>query len=94
MTYNEVSRQIGFIGYIPFPDVKSLKLLCTRLAMEPDLENYMQALRIYRFCPEAINDEQKIAILLLREVLYHAKTSLWGTSRCESLSKTELNFLK
>lgn len=93
MTYNEVSKAVGFMGSIPFPDVKSIKLLCSKLAMEPDLETYMHALRIYRFSPVAKSYDEKVAMLLLREVLFHAKESLWGLANVERLTKSELGFL-
>lgn len=94
MTYNELSKQVGFIGSMPFPDITFLKSLCKELAMTPSIERYRRALEIYRFSPEAENDNQKMAILLLRNVMYHAQNSLWDTGNIEKLNKLELKFLK
>ena len=94
MTYQELSKFVGFIGYVPFPEKEIVKSVCKRLRMNPDIETYAEGLRIYRFAPVAANNEQKLLMVQLKQGLYEAKKELWGTKKKEVINKAELNFLK
>ncbi len=94
MTYQEVSKKVGYLGSIPFPKKKNIQDLCKKLLLEPDITTFSEALSIYRFAPEATDENQRITILLLKQALHLARKELWGSGSVVFVNKVELNFLK
>lgn len=94
MTYNEMSRKVGYLGSIPFPSKDQVETLCQNLMLEPDITTYIEALSIYRFAPVAENDEQRMIIVKLGRTLRWSKRLIWGFNDEKFMGKVEVDFLK
>ena len=53
LTYQDISREIGYAGYVPYPPKDSIRSLALNLCENPTVDDFKLALRIFRFAPEA-----------------------------------------
>ncbi len=53
LTYQDISREVGYAGYVPYPPKDTIKSLAINLCEDPTVEDFKLALRIFRFAPEA-----------------------------------------
>jgi hypothetical protein len=76
-SYNTVSREIGYQGYMDFPPKKEVDQLLGDLSISPNLQDFKKALRLYRFLPEAQTAEQQRIIYMLQLGLSLSKKELF-----------------
>lgn len=86
LTYQEISREIGYAGYVPYPPKESVKSLALNLCENPTVEDFKLALRIFRFAPEAQTHGEVEMINMLDAGLGSARSLLSLSSPSWSLS--------
>jgi len=76
VTYNEISNEVGHVGYRPYPTLSEAKSLCRKLQSDPNLEDFKEALSLYRFVPEAQTNEERSVIQIIDNALAEGKERL------------------
>ncbi len=78
--YRDISNEVGFSGYLPYPPKERIQSLFNRLCQNPTIKDFKEALRIFRFAPEARTAAEveiigmlNTGLILARNHLYHAQ---------------------
>ncbi len=77
VTYHEISKEIGYIGRLPYPSKERVKSLFHNLCSDPNIQDYKTALRLYRFMPEARTKVQVEMVYMVDLGLAVATESLY-----------------
>lgn len=77
-SYAEVSKSVGFEGFSTFPSKEEVQQLLWNLTFRPSLEDYKEALSLYRFLPEAWNHRQPEIVYTINEALLIGEKSLFA----------------
>lgn len=92
-SYNTISREIGYQGYMPFPPTKEIDKLLNDLSINPNLNDFKTALSLYRFLPEAQTAEQQRIIYMLQLGLSLSKEELFTPEEKQPLVKLALSYI-
>ena len=76
-SYNQISKEVGYVGYLPFPTMEKMDELLSDLSLNPNLSDFKKALRLYRFIPEAETDEEQRIVYMLQLGLSISKKELF-----------------
>lgn len=77
LTYQEISKEIGYTGYIQYPPREWAESLFYNLCANPSVNDFKAALRIFRFAPEAKTPAEVEIIHMLDMGLVAAKHNLY-----------------
>ncbi|MDH3710581.1 MAG: hypothetical protein OER04_11865 [Cyclobacteriaceae bacterium] len=77
LTYQEISKEIGYVGHVPYPPKERVQTLYESLRDEPTVDDFKTALRIFRFAPEAQTANEAAIIYMLNLGLGSAKKDLY-----------------
>lgn len=76
-SYHQISQEIGYTGYMPYPSLESVQSLFQNLCSNPTIVDFKNALRLYRFTPEAKTPDQAEIIRMMQTGLGVAMKSLY-----------------
>lgn len=92
-SYNAISKEIGYIGYIPFPSIEEMDRLLNSLSLNPTISDFKKALSLYRFTPEAKTEEERRIICMLQLGMAIAKKDLFSEEvEKQRVFQTALNY--
>ncbi|MDH3710674.1 MAG: hypothetical protein OER04_12335 [Cyclobacteriaceae bacterium] len=74
--YSDISKEVGFVGFRTYPTIEDAKKLLGNMVSRPNLENYKEALSLFRFLPEAKDQEQMEIVSTLNDALA-VGTQIW-----------------
>jgi hypothetical protein len=77
-SYNIISREIGYQGYMPYPPEEEIDKLFGDLSTNPTTEAFRKALSLYRFLPEAKTEKQLKTVYMLQLGLSISKERLFS----------------
>lgn len=77
ISYNQVSEEVGYIGYMPYPSLDVVQQLFQSLCNNPTVTDFKNALKLYRFTPEAKTPDQTEIIRLMQTGLSIAMNRLY-----------------
>ena len=75
-TYNEISSEVGHVGYRPYPSVNEATCLWQKMQSNPNEDDFKEALSLYRFVPEARTSEERNVIQIIDRALAEGKERL------------------
>ncbi|MGI9542810.1 MAG: hypothetical protein ACR2MX_06085 [Cyclobacteriaceae bacterium] len=75
-TYNEISSEVGHVGYRPYPSMTEATSLWRKLQSNPNVDDFKEALSLYRFVPEARTCEERNVIQIIDRALAEGKERL------------------
>lgn len=75
-TYNEISSEVGHVGYRPYPSVNQATSLWRKMQADPNEDDFKEALSLYRFVPEARTNEERNVIQIIDRALAEGKERL------------------
>lgn len=93
ISYNQLSREIGYEGTMPYPSMEDMDRLVQRLNSDPTTSDFKQALSLYRFMPEAKTHDQEKMVYKLQMVLATAKDQLFRVEPKRSFSEVAINYV-
>jgi len=92
-SYKQISREIGYVGYSPFPFMEEMNELLNNLSSNPTISDFKKALSLYRFTPEAKTPEEEKVIHMLQLGLSIAKRDLFLAQPEQSFVKVAFNHI-
>lgn len=92
-SYIEISKEVGYIGYLSYPSVEEADYLLERLSSNPTISDFKQALSLYRFVPEAKTADQQKIIHMLQLGLSLARKELFESETKTSFAKVAVNYV-
>ena len=92
-SYKQISREIGYVGYSPFPSMEEMNKLLSNLSSNPTISDFKKALSLYRFTPEAKTPEEEKVIHMLQLGLSIAKKDLFLAQPEQSFAKVAFNHI-
>lgn len=84
-SYETISKEVGYIGYMPFPTLEEVEKLLDNLSLNPTISEFKKALSLYRFTPEAETSEQTRIIYMLQLGLSISKKELFSVEKEHSV---------
>ena len=84
ISYNQISEEIGYTGYMPYPSLDTVRDLFQVLCNNPTISDFKNALKLYRFTPEAKTPDQTEIIRLTQAGLAIAMNRLYLTQSKKS----------
>ena len=92
-SYSAISEEIGYEGYMTFPEKGEIDNLLDRLSYNPTIEDFRKALRLYRFLPEAKTVEQQRTIYKLQLGLSISREKLFSPVERQPLVEWAVNYI-
>lgn len=92
-SYETISREVGYIGHIPYPSMEKMDILLRNLSSNPTISDFKTALRLYRFTPEAETEEQRKIIYMLQLGLSISKKELYPDQKEQSMIQVAYNYI-
>ena len=92
-SYETISKDVGYIGYMPFPSIEDADVLLNSLSSNPTILDFKKALSLYRFTPEAETEEQSKIIYMLQLGLSISKKELFPTEKERTFVELAYNYL-
>ena len=92
-SYDAISKEIGFIGYMPFPPMQEMDVLLSNLSLNPTIADFKRALSLYRFTPEAETEEQRRIIYMLQLGLSISKKELFPEKEKQPVLAAAVSYL-
>ena len=80
----QISEKIGYPGYMPYPSLDAVQDLFRTLCNNPSVTDFKNALKLYRFTPEARTPDQTEIIQLMQTGLSIAMSRLYLTQSKKS----------
>lgn len=77
LSYQEISKEIGYVGYTSYPPKERVQSLFESLCEEPTVDDFKAALRLFRFAPEARTANEVAIINMLDVGLGFARKNLY-----------------
>jgi hypothetical protein len=93
VSYNDISREVGYVGYLPYPTMEEADHLLEKLSSNPTIAVFKQALSLYRFVPEAKTLEQRKMIHMIQLGLSLAQEELFDREVKASFTKVAVNYV-
>ena len=84
ISYDQISEEIGYTGYMPYPSLDAVRDLFQTLCNNPTISDFKNALKLYRFTPEAKTPDQTEIIQLMQTGLSIAMNRLYLTESKKS----------
>ncbi len=91
-SYNSISKEIGYIGFMIFPTVEEMDVLLSNLSQNPTITDFKKALSLYRFTPEAETEEQRRIIYMLQLGLSLSKKELFPEDEKQPVLAAAVNY--
>ena len=91
-SYETISREVGYVGYMPFPTLEEVEKLLNNLSLNPTISDFKKALSLYRFTPEAETPEQTRIIYMLQLALSISKPELFSAEKERTLLESAYQF--
>ncbi|GJM29281.1 MAG: hypothetical protein DHS20C17_19160 [Cyclobacteriaceae bacterium] len=76
-SYETISKEVGYVGYMPFPSMEEMDALLSKLSSNPTISDFKKALELYRFAPEAKTEEESRMVYMLQLGLAISKEELF-----------------
>ena len=92
-SYHQISEEIGYTGYMPYPSLETVQQLFDNLCSRPTVSDFKTALKLYRFTPEAKTPDQTEMIYMMQTGMSVAMKSLYLEEPKRTLSDTVRNYL-
>jgi len=86
-SYKQISREIGYVGYLPFPSMEEMDKLLHSLSSNPTISNFKKALS------EAKTPEEEKMIYMLQLGLSLAKKDLFLIEVRRPFAEVAVNYL-
>lgn len=93
ISYNQVSKEVGYVGYMPYPRMQEVDKLISDLSINPTLTDFKKALSLYRFTPEAETDVEQRMIYMLQLGLSISKKGLFPEVEKQPVLASALNYI-
>ena len=87
VSYKQISKKVGYTGYMAYPSLEEAQRLAERLRTQPTVSDFEQALKLYRFTPEATTEEQVSIIEMLQHSMSLSMDSLFVEDKKKTLAK-------
>ncbi len=84
-SYNQISKEIGFVGHLLYPSMEEMDHLLSNLSLSPTLHDFKKALRYYRFTPEAETEDEQRILYMLQLGLSMSKKELFPETEKQSI---------
>jgi hypothetical protein len=91
-SYKQISKEIGYVGYTPFPSMEEMDKLLHYLSSNSTISNFKKALSLYRFTPEAKTLEEEKMIHMLQLGLSIAKRDLFQVEARRPFAEVAVNY--
>jgi len=92
-SYETISKEVGYIGYMPFPSMDEADQLLNHLSSNPTIQAFKKALSLYRFTPEAETPEQSKIIYMLQLGLSISKKELFPVEKERGVLELAYNYI-
>jgi len=92
VSYNQISKEIGYVGYTSYPTMSEMEILLRRLSSNPTILDFKKALGFYRFIPEAKTEDEQRMIYMLQSGLSMARKTLFTPDVKRSYLEVAFNF--
>jgi len=92
-TYNQISREVGYVGYMLFPSMEKMDKLLGNLSLNPTISNFIEALSLYRFVPEAKTVEEEKMVYMLQLGLSIAQKDLFLVEARRPFAEVAVNYI-
>jgi len=93
ISYKHIAREIGYVGYLPFPSMEEMNKLVHNLSSNPTTSDFKKALSFYRFTPEAKTPEEEKMVYMLQLGLSIAKRDLFLVEARRPIAEVAFNYI-